>query len=105
MIEIYGVDLTPIQQKIIDVLKKHGEMSRNEICEDFGYKTHIYEQIVVSPSKKKYHSKFVQYYGRTTIYDNLVKIEEKGLVERFNRNNGKCGASIKMWKLTKLGVK
>lgn len=93
-------ELEPIQQRIINALKKNGAMSRNEICEGFGFKTHIYDQIVVSPSKKKYHYKLEQYHKKTTIYDNLVKLEKKGIVERFNKNNGKVGASVKMWKLT-----
>ena len=94
----YGLE--PIQQKLINILKKNGAMSRNEICEAFGFKTIIYDHIVVSPSKKRYHNKLIQYNKRTTIYDNLVKLEKKGLVERFSKNNGKVGASIKMWKIT-----
>jgi len=93
-------EFTPIQQQLIDVLKKNGEMSRNEICEKFGYKTHTYNYIVLSPSRKQYPQKLEQYHKRTTIYDNLVKLEKKGIVERFRRNNGKVGASVKMWKLT-----
>lgn len=93
-------EFTPIQQQIIDVLRKNGEMSRNEICEKFGYKTHIYNYIVLSPNRKQYPQKLEQYHKRTTIYDNLVKLEKKGIVERFRRNNGKVGASVKMWKLT-----
>ena len=93
-------ELEPIQQQIINAIKKKGAMSRNEICEEFGYKIHIYDQTVVSPSKKQYHYKLEQYHKKTTIFDNLVKIEKKGIVERFSKNNGKVGASVKMWKLT-----
>ena len=93
-------EFTPIQQQIIDVLKKHGEMSRNEFCEEFGFKTHIIEYIIRAPSKKKYPIRVEQYERRTTIYDNLVKLEKKGIVERLSRNNGKVGASVKMWRLT-----
>ena len=75
-------------------------MSRGEICEEMEFKTHIYDQIIISPSKKKYHYKLEQYHKKTTIYDNLVRLEIKGFVERFSRNNGKVGAPVKMWKLT-----
>ena len=92
--------ITPIQQRLIDALKKNGAMSRNEICKAFGFKAHIYNYIVVSPSEKKHHTRVKQYEKRTTIYDNLVKLEKKGIVERFSKNNGKVGASVKMWKLT-----
>lgn len=96
-------ELEPIQLQIINALEKNGAMSRNEICEEFGFKIHIYDQIVVSPSKKQYRYKLEQYHKKTTIYDNLVKLEKEGIVERFSKNNGKVGASVKMWKLTKLG--
>ncbi len=91
---------TPIQQQLIDVLKKNGAMSRNEICKAFDFEWYIYNQIIVYPSKKKYPHILKQYNRRTTIYDNLVKLEKKGIVERFSKNNGKVGASVKMWKLT-----
>lgn len=91
---------TPIQQQLIYALKNRGAMSRNEICEAFGFKTHIVKYVILSPSKKKYHVKLKQYEKRTTIYDNLVKLEKKGIVEKFSKNNGKVGASLKMWKLT-----
>lgn len=92
--------ITPIQQQLINSLKKNGAMSRDEICEAFGFKTHIVNHVTLSPSKKKYHLRLKQYDRRTTIYDNLVKLEKKGIAERFSVNNGKVGASIKMWKLT-----
>jgi len=92
--------ITPIQQQLIYALKDHGAMSRNEICEAFGFKTHIVDYIIISPNKKKYPIRLEQYHRRTTIYDNLVKLEGRGIVERFSRNNGKRGAPIKMWKLT-----
>ena len=93
-------ELEPIQQQLVNAIKKNGAMSRNDFCKEFGFKTHICDHIVVSPSKKRYHFKLKQYEKRTTIYDNLVKLEKKGIVERFSKNNGKVGASLKMWKLT-----
>lgn len=94
-------ELEPIQQQIVEAIKRKGEMSRADICKDFGFETHIYDFVVIAPSKKRYPTKVEQYKRRTTIYDNLVKLEKKGIVEKFSRNNGKVGAPIKMWKLTK----
>lgn len=93
-------ELEPIQQQLVNAIKKNGAMSRNDFCKEFGFKTHIYDQIVVSPSKKQYRYKLEQYHKKTTIFDNLIKLEKKGIVERFSKNNGKVGASVKMWKLT-----
>lgn len=93
-------ELEPIQQQLVNAIKKNGAMSRNDFCKEFGYKMHIYDQTVLIPSKKKYYFKLKQYEKRTTIYDNLVKLEKKGIVEKFSKNNGKVGASVKMWKLT-----
>lgn len=91
--------LTSIQKRIIEVLKKNGDMSRNEICEGLGFASYEYEFNTISPSKKRYPSKTIQYRSRTTVFDNLVKLEKKGIVKRFSINNGKVGASIKKWKL------
>lgn len=93
-------ELEPIQQQLVNALKKNGAMSRNDFCKEFGFKIIIYDQIVVSPSKKQYHFKLKQYEKRTTIHDNLVRLEKKGIIERFSKNDGKVGASVKMWKLT-----
>lgn len=40
---------------------------------------------------------------RSTIYDNLVKLEKKGFVKRYKQHNGKVGRPIKVWKLTEEG--
>ena len=81
--------LTPIQEKIIDLLKKAGPMTREEICESFGY--------------KKYHQSQVFHHKRTTIYDNLLKLQRRKVVEKFTHNNGKKGRSVVLWKLNKEG--
>ncbi len=36
---------------------------------------------------------------RTTIYDNLIKLQNRKLIEKYNRNNGKCGHPFVYWKL------
>ena len=93
----------PIQQQIIDILKKKGSMSRDDICEEFGYKKRKFTQIQYYPNKTQRKVKNIremeQYEKRTTIFDNLIKLEKKGIVERFGLNNGERGRSVKMWKL------
>lgn len=37
---------------------------------------------------------------RTTIYDNLEKLESKGIAERYRVYNGRRGRPRKFWKLT-----
>ena len=39
-------------------------------------------------------------YALNTIYDNLDKLEKRGIVERKEINNGKRGRPIKVWFLT-----
>ncbi|MEJ2250538.1 MAG: hypothetical protein P8Y97_12910 [Candidatus Lokiarchaeota archaeon] len=36
---------------------------------------------------------------RTTIYDNLVKLQQRKIVEKFSRNNGKRGRPRIFWKI------
>ncbi|MFX0080140.1 MAG: hypothetical protein ACFE94_00135 [Candidatus Hodarchaeota archaeon] len=36
---------------------------------------------------------------RTTIYDNLVKLQKRKLIEKFSRNDGKRGRPLVFWKL------
>jgi len=36
---------------------------------------------------------------RTTIYDNLVKLQKRRVVEKVIRNNGKRGRPLVFWKL------
>ncbi len=36
---------------------------------------------------------------RTTIYDNLIKLHKRKVVEKFTRNNGKRGRPLVFWKL------
>ncbi|MEA3248431.1 MAG: hypothetical protein U9Q73_01870 [Nanoarchaeota archaeon] len=37
--------------------------------------------------------------SRTTIYDNLEKLEKKKLVERYSLLNGRRGKPIKLWRI------
>ncbi|MFW9881141.1 MAG: hypothetical protein ACFFG0_49390 [Candidatus Thorarchaeota archaeon] len=36
---------------------------------------------------------------RTTIYDNLVKLQKRKLIEKFSRMDGKRGRPLVFWKL------
>ncbi|MFX1480702.1 MAG: MarR family transcriptional regulator [Promethearchaeota archaeon] len=36
---------------------------------------------------------------RTTIYDNLVKLQKKKLIEKFSRTDGRRGRPLVFWKL------
>ena len=66
--------LSNIQVKIIMLLTKEKELSRKEIC-----------YFLAKP--------------RTTIYDNLFKLQKLKLTEKFKVNNNKVGRPIIKWKL------
>ncbi|MFX0077264.1 MAG: hypothetical protein ACFE96_17610, partial [Candidatus Hermodarchaeota archaeon] len=36
---------------------------------------------------------------RTTVYDNLLKLQKRKLIEKFTRNNGMRGRPLVFWKL------
>ncbi|MFW5895349.1 MAG: hypothetical protein ACOCT9_01265 [archaeon] len=65
---------TPLQSNLLKVLKNSGPTSRKTLV-------------------KKLHT------PRTTIYDNLVKLQKQKLVEKFSRNNGERGRPKVFWKL------
>ena len=68
--------LSPIQYNLIRTLKKTGPLTRRDLV-------------------KKLNT------PRTTIYDNLIKLQKRKLVEKFSKNNGKRGAPLVFWKLKK----
>lgn len=67
-------DLTPIQSQIIKALTKKGPMHRKSLVEELN-----------TP--------------RTTIYNNLLKLQKRKLVEKYGDNNGKRGRPLVYWKL------
>ncbi len=67
--------ITPIQTNLIKTLQQMGPSTRRDL---------------VSYLKTP----------RTTIYDNLLKLQKRKVVERFSRNNGKRGRPLIFWKLT-----
>ncbi|MFW9781306.1 MAG: helix-turn-helix domain-containing protein [Candidatus Heimdallarchaeota archaeon] len=68
------VYLTPIQHNLVKTLQKNGPSTRRELVRE-----------LETP--------------RTTIYDNLLKLQKNKLIEKFSRNNGKRGRPLVLWKL------
>ncbi|MFW9945823.1 MAG: hypothetical protein ACFFDX_03225 [Candidatus Odinarchaeota archaeon] len=66
--------LTPIQNSLIKILRKFGPSTRKDLVNELD-----------TP--------------RTTIYDNLLKLQKRKLIEKFSRNNGKRGRPLIFWKL------
>ena len=66
--------LTPIQNGLIKTLQRIGPSTRAELV-----------NVLETP--------------RTTIYDNLLKLQKIKLIEKFSRNNGKRGRPLVFWKL------
>ncbi len=66
--------LTPIQSHLINKLRNNGPSTRKDLV-----------KILNSP--------------RTTIYDNLLKLQKRKLIEKFTRNNGLRGRPLVFWKV------
>jgi predicted ArsR family transcriptional regulator len=66
--------LSPIQNNLIKVLQRLGPMTRRDLVNQLN-----------TP--------------RTTIYDNLIKLQKRKVIEKFSRNNGKRGRPLVFWKL------
>jgi len=66
--------LTPIQYNLIKKLQTIGPSTRKDLV-----------KVLNSP--------------RTTIYDNLLKLQKRKLIEKFTRNNGMRGRPLVFWKL------
>ena len=66
--------LSPLQHNILKFLEGSGPISRRDLCKAFD-----------TP--------------RTTVYDNLLKLQKRKIVEKFSSNHGKRGRPIVFWKL------
>jgi predicted ArsR family transcriptional regulator len=66
--------LSPIQFNLIKTLKDVGPLTRRDLVKQ-----------LETP--------------RTTIYDNLVKLQKKKIIEKFSRNDGKRGRPRVYWKI------
>jgi len=65
--------LTPIQNNLIKTLDEKGPLTRRDLVKLLG-----------TP--------------RTTIYDNLLKLQKRKVVEKFSRNEGNRGRPLIFWK-------
>jgi predicted transcriptional regulator len=66
--------LTPIQNNLIKTLYNVGPLTRRELVKQLN-----------TP--------------RTTIYDNLLKLQKRKFIEKHTRNNGKRGRPLVIWKI------
>ena len=66
--------LSPIQYNLIKILRNDGPLTRRDLVSQLN-----------TP--------------RTTIYDNLIKLHKRKVVEKFIKNNGKRGRPLVFWKL------
>lgn len=66
--------LTPLQHNLIKTLKLNGAITRRELVKSLNV-------------------------PRTTIYDNLLKLQKRKIIEKFTRNNGKRGRPLVFWKI------
>ena len=66
--------LTPLQHHLIKSLQNSGPSTRKDLV-----------KLLNTP--------------RTTIYDNLLKLQKRKIIEKFTRNNGKRGRPLVFWKL------
>jgi len=74
--EIIKEYLTPIQFRLIEVLKNNGPLTRKTLVKELN-----------TP--------------RTTIYDNLLKLQKRKIIEKFGDNNGERGRPLVYWKINK----
>lgn len=79
--EIMDVLLTPIQFRIIKTLEKHPKGLFRGLNNESGSLMKLLGN------------------SRTTIYDNLVKLEKKNLVEKYSKNEGNRGRPKEYWRL------
>lgn len=66
--------LSPIQYNLIKTIESVGALTRRDLVKQLN-----------TP--------------RTTIYDNLVKLQKRKLIEKFSRSDGKRGRPLVFWKL------
>lgn len=70
----YREFLSPIQHNLIKILKNDGPLTRRDLVNQLN-----------TP--------------RTTIYDNLIKLQKRKVVEKFIKNSEKRGRPLVFWKL------
>jgi len=91
-----------IQEELLKLMENNGPMTRDEFCEELCYekfRVHNIQTYKRGQTIVHYHRDFEQYNSRTTVYDNLKKLLDQGLVERFSKRIGKVGRSPVYWRL------
>lgn len=100
--------LTEFQEKLLELLRIHGPLKREKICELLGFSSYQREFIhyypTIRPYKSKQHKKMQLYNRRTTVYDNLDKLLKKGLILKYQIPNGKRGRPPTYWKLQERAI-
>ena len=66
--------LSPIQHNLLKTLERTGPTTRKDLVKQLNT-------------------------ARTTIYDNLIKLQKRKLIEKFSRNDGKRGRPLVFWKI------
>ena len=66
--------VSPIQQNLIKILRTQGPLTRRELVSQLSR-------------------------PRTTIFDNLLKLQKIKIVEKFSRNSGTRGRPLTYWKI------
>lgn len=76
LINLFDMDnlVSPLQQNLIKILNREGPLTRKELVIQLR-----------TP--------------RTTIYDNLLKLQKRKVVEKFIRNNSTRGRPLVFWKI------
>lgn len=94
---------SPLQATILKLLNENVAMTRDDLCRELGYGKHIVEYVICYPDtrqpKIRRHIYREQYDRRSTVYDNLVKLQRRGVVEKFSYNSGQQGRPLIFWQL------
>lgn len=73
--ELTSSDLcTPLQNILLKTLEENGPLTRSQLVKQLN-----------TP--------------RTTIYDNLLKLQKRKVLEKYTRSNGQRGRPLVFWKL------
>lgn len=93
---------SPLQATILKLLNENVAMTRDDLCRELGYGTHPVEYDYHPNCGDKLTVRHVnkeQYDRRTTVYDNLVKLQKRKVVEKFPYNDGQRGRPLIFWQL------
>lgn len=92
-----------IQTELLKLMKERGPMTRDNFCEALcyeKYRVQYFQSYMRGQTLIHYPIDLEQYHRRTTVYDNLKKLLEQGLIEKSSQPNGKVGRSLIYWRLS-----